>query len=356
MSPSPGRPARKPRPAERRGAGAAGAAGAILGGIFGERPAVDCRARGRAAVRLRRPADLHPRQRARPVPVRQRPAGARPAAAGALRGAYADFLARDRHPLAALYVDARSARGGRQRASGQGRGALPRSRPGARPDHRRPAPRAGRRRPPRATTGGAPRCAAFRPGRDPPALERARLARAAAAGRRRRSCRARNEAPGSRRRRRQPSTWARRRPTRASMWTSPRPISSTGRSAPPARRCTRPISWRRPATASSSSTSTPRTSGIVYERLKAALEKTGVARQILLIPEIVELDPADAERVVARAEELAALGLDRRAFGPGASLVRETPVSPRRDRRAGLVRDIADDLAERRGAGARRGG
>ena len=46
---------------------------------------------------------------------------------------------------------------------------------------------------------------------------------------------------------------------------------------------------------------------LVYERLKAALEKTGIARQILLIPEIVELDEADVERLVARAEELAAL-------------------------------------------------
>ena len=40
---------------------------------------------------------------------------------------------------------------------------------------------------------------------------------------------------------------------------------------------------------------------IVYERMKAAIGKTGVARQILLIPEIVELDEADVERLVARA-------------------------------------------------------
>ena len=64
---------------------------------------------------------------------------------------------------------------------------------------------------------------------------------------------------------------------------------------------------------------------IVYERLKAALAKRGVARQILLIPEIVELDEADVERLVARAEELARFGLVVEPFGPGAVAVRETP-------------------------------
>ena len=73
---------------------------------------------------------------------------------------------------------------------------------------------------------------------------------------------------------------------------------------------------------------------IVYERMKAALEKTGVARQILLIPEIVELDEADVERLLARADELARFGLAIEPFGPGAVAVRETPSLARRDRRA----------------------
>ena len=64
---------------------------------------------------------------------------------------------------------------------------------------------------------------------------------------------------------------------------------------------------------------------IVYERMKAALDKSGVARQILLIPEIVELDEADVERLVARAAELARYGLVIEPFGPGAVAVRETP-------------------------------
>ena len=87
---------------------------------------------------------------------------------------------------------------------------------------------------------------------------------------------------------------------------------------------------------------------LVYERMKAALEKTGVARQILLIPEIVELDDADVERVLARADELSRFGLTLEAFGPGAgggnrenapSMLGEI------DARA-LVRDLAEHMAE----------
>jgi DNA mismatch repair protein MutL len=85
---------------------------------------------------------------------------------------------------------------------------------------------------------------------------------------------------------------------------------------------------------------------LVYERMKKEMAGGGVARQTLLLPEVVELDPAEAERVCARAEELAALGLVIEAFGPGAVLVRETPALLGRTDAAGLVRDIADDLAE----------
>jgi DNA mismatch repair protein MutL len=85
---------------------------------------------------------------------------------------------------------------------------------------------------------------------------------------------------------------------------------------------------------------------LVYERMKGEMAAGGVARQALLLPEVVELDPAEAERVVARAEELAALGLVLESFGPGAVLVRETPALLGKTDAAGLVRDIADDLAE----------
>ncbi|MDB5442153.1 MAG: mutL [Phenylobacterium sp.] len=85
---------------------------------------------------------------------------------------------------------------------------------------------------------------------------------------------------------------------------------------------------------------------LVYERMKAEMAQGGVARQALLLPEVVELDPAEAERVAAKAEELAALGLLIEPFGPGAILVREVPALLGETDAAGLVRDIADDLAE----------
>jgi DNA mismatch repair protein MutL len=85
---------------------------------------------------------------------------------------------------------------------------------------------------------------------------------------------------------------------------------------------------------------------IVYEKLKAAIEKSGVARQILLIPEIVELDEADVERLAARTEELARFGLVLEAFGPGAVALRETPSLLGEIDGAGLVRDLAEHISE----------
>jgi DNA mismatch repair protein MutL len=85
---------------------------------------------------------------------------------------------------------------------------------------------------------------------------------------------------------------------------------------------------------------------IVYERLKAALERQGVARQILLIPEIVELDEADVERILGRAEELARYGLAIEPFGPGAVAVRETPSLLGEIDARGLVRDLCEHMAE----------
>ena len=85
---------------------------------------------------------------------------------------------------------------------------------------------------------------------------------------------------------------------------------------------------------------------LVYERMKHEMEAGGVTRQTLLLPEVVELDPAEADRVIARADELAALGLVIEPFGPGAVLVRETPALLGETDAAGLVRDIADDLSE----------
>ena len=85
---------------------------------------------------------------------------------------------------------------------------------------------------------------------------------------------------------------------------------------------------------------------LVYERMKAQMAEGAVTRQALLAPEVVELDPAEAERVAARADELAELGLVVEAFGGGAVLVRETPALLGAVDVQGLVRDIADDLSE----------
>jgi len=85
---------------------------------------------------------------------------------------------------------------------------------------------------------------------------------------------------------------------------------------------------------------------IVYERLKAALARAGIARQILLIPEIVELDEADVERLVARADELARYGLAIESFGPGAVAVRETPSLLGEIDAQALVRNLSEHMAE----------
>ncbi|MES1198781.1 MAG: DNA mismatch repair endonuclease MutL [Pseudomonadota bacterium] len=85
---------------------------------------------------------------------------------------------------------------------------------------------------------------------------------------------------------------------------------------------------------------------LVYERMKAMLANGGVRRQALLIPEVVELDPAEAEALAARAEELAQLGLIIEPFGPGAILVRETPALLGHVDAAGLLKDLVDDVAE----------
>ena len=85
---------------------------------------------------------------------------------------------------------------------------------------------------------------------------------------------------------------------------------------------------------------------LVYEKMKEALGERGVARQVLLLPEVIELDETGAARLAACAEELAEFGLLIEPFGPGAVVVREVPaILPGLDVR-GLVCDLADELAE----------
>lgn len=85
---------------------------------------------------------------------------------------------------------------------------------------------------------------------------------------------------------------------------------------------------------------------LVLERLKAAGASDAVARsQALLLPEVVELDEVDCDRIEPRIEELARLGLVLERFGPGALLVRAIPAALAKAEVGALVRDIADDLA-----------
>jgi DNA mismatch repair protein MutL len=84
---------------------------------------------------------------------------------------------------------------------------------------------------------------------------------------------------------------------------------------------------------------------LVYERLKRA-HAVGVPRQILLLPDVVDLPADDVARLAERATELTALGLVVEPFGPGAVLVSETPAMLGAIDSAALVRDLADEIAE----------
>ncbi|MAK62503.1 MAG: DNA mismatch repair endonuclease MutL [Ponticaulis sp.] len=85
---------------------------------------------------------------------------------------------------------------------------------------------------------------------------------------------------------------------------------------------------------------------LVYERMKSDMAATGVRRQALLIPEIVELTEDEAGRVLARSEELLELGLEVEPFGGGAICVRATPALFGNMNVHGLLQDLADDFAE----------
>ncbi len=84
---------------------------------------------------------------------------------------------------------------------------------------------------------------------------------------------------------------------------------------------------------------------LTLERMKAALAGGGVASQSLLVPETIELDEPSAARIVARAAELAELGLEIEAFGETAILVRATPALLGRTDVRALIHDLAADLA-----------
>ena len=84
---------------------------------------------------------------------------------------------------------------------------------------------------------------------------------------------------------------------------------------------------------------------LVYERLKAQMDGAGIAAQALLIPEIVDLSPTDAARILEAAADLAPLGLTIEPFGGSAIAVRETPAILGTVSAAALIRDILDELS-----------
>jgi len=84
---------------------------------------------------------------------------------------------------------------------------------------------------------------------------------------------------------------------------------------------------------------------IVYEKIKQALSERKVERQILLVPEVIEMDEPSAQRIVSRAEQLADMGLVVEMFG-GAVLVREIPALLGNADIGALLRDMADEVAE----------
>ncbi len=84
---------------------------------------------------------------------------------------------------------------------------------------------------------------------------------------------------------------------------------------------------------------------LVLERMRAALVGGTIASQALLIPEVVELDEAGCDRLESRAAELSEFGLDLERFGPRAMLVRATPALLGQSDPKGLVTDLADELA-----------
>lgn len=83
---------------------------------------------------------------------------------------------------------------------------------------------------------------------------------------------------------------------------------------------------------------------LVFEGLKTAMHSRPLPAQMLLVPEIVDLDPERAAELCAMAETLARFGLEIEPFGPGAVAVRATPAMLGETDVAGLIADLSDTL------------
>jgi DNA mismatch repair protein MutL len=90
---------------------------------------------------------------------------------------------------------------------------------------------------------------------------------------------------------------------------------------------------------------------LVYERMKTQMAERGIARQILLVPEVAELEPEEGDLILSRAAELTELGFVIERFGPGsdgrvAVLLREVPAMLYGADCTGLLRDMAQEMSE----------
>ena len=85
---------------------------------------------------------------------------------------------------------------------------------------------------------------------------------------------------------------------------------------------------------------------LVYEKLKHQMAENGVARQALLIPEIVELSAGDVARLLEVSDNLAAMGLVIEPFGGDAVAVRETPAILGEINATAMIKDVLDELAD----------
>ncbi len=89
---------------------------------------------------------------------------------------------------------------------------------------------------------------------------------------------------------------------------------------------------------------------IVYEKLKRQRETSGIERQILLSPVVIDLDPQGAAALIEHAGELEALGVVVEGFGPGAVLLREAPALIAQGDMTALIRDLAEEALAEDGA------
>ena len=341
-------PAHRGRP--RRGRGAPPGAGCALGRVPAGmrwprrvRPAgAGPRGPGRRAVRRRggeamvevagergtlriagyacSPAVTRATAAAQALTVNGRPV-ADPVLKGAVRVAYRDVIAVGRHPMVALWLDLPAGRAGRERAPREDRVALPRCRRGARAGDRQHRPRAGRRcrhalpapRPSLHLVHSRPPPVPYRSVPLPGMAETPLGFGAAPAARMLPAAEPRADHPlGA--------------PVAQVLDTYVIAVASDGSLVLVDQHAAH--------------------ERLTHEALREQMLDGGVRAQPLLLPAVVDMPSADAARLLARGAELARLGLEIEAFGPGAVMVRALPAALGSPEPGPLLRDLADELAE----------